>query len=134
MTDKKKRKPTKAERREARLNRARQWFADYQGTHLVRDYRKKFKADPGCALRDLGEIGAIPPEKLAAMQYAEQKRQESCQRKREEKKRQAVFERYEDSDDMFFFIAGYTSGGAPYGVTWEEMGMEPWDGLLGDDE
>lgn len=24
-------------------------------------------------------------------------------------------------DDRFFFIAGYTSGGAPYGVTWEEM-------------
>ena len=22
-----------------------------------------------------------------------------------------------------FYIAGYTSGGAPYGVTWEEMGI-----------
>ena len=32
-------------------------------------------------------------------------------------------------DDRFFFIAGYTSGGAPYGVTWEEMGMEPWEDL-----
>ena len=30
-------------------------------------------------------------------------------------------------DDRFFFIAGYTSGGAPYGVTWEEMGMNPYD-------
>ena len=30
-------------------------------------------------------------------------------------------------DDRFFFIAGYTSGGAPYGVTWEEMGLKPWD-------
>ena len=28
-----------------------------------------------------------------------------------------------------FFIAGYTSGGAPYGVTWEEMGLEPWEDL-----
>jgi hypothetical protein len=28
---------------------------------------------------------------------------------------------------MFFFIAGYTSGGAPYGVTWEEMGLEPYE-------
>ena len=25
----------------------------------------------------------------------------------------------------FYYIAGYTSGGAPYGVTWEEMGMLP---------
>lgn len=134
MANKKKRKPTKPERRETRLNRARQWAATYQGSHLVRDYRKKFKVDPGCALRDLGEIGAIEPEKLAVMQQAEQKRRESCQRKREEKKRQAVFDRYPDSDDMFFFIAGYTPGGAPYGVTWEEMDMEPWGGLYGDDE
>ena len=22
--------------------------------------------------------------------------------------------------DRFFFIAGYTSGGAPYGITWDE--------------
>lgn len=26
-----------------------------------------------------------------------------------------------ESDDRFCYIAGYTSGGAPYGVTWEEM-------------
>lgn len=32
-------------------------------------------------------------------------------------------------DDTFFYIAGYTSGGAPYGVTWEEMRLEPWQGL-----
>ena len=25
------------------------------------------------------------------------------------------------SDGTFAYIAGYTSGGAPYGVTWEEM-------------
>ena len=28
-------------------------------------------------------------------------------------------------NDTFFYIAGYTSGGAPYGVTWQEMGLEP---------
>ena len=26
-----------------------------------------------------------------------------------------------DSDDTFAYIAGYTSGGAAFGVTWEEM-------------
>ena len=34
-----------------------------------------------------------------------------------------------DQDDRFFYIAGYTSGGVPYGVTWEEMGLEPWEEL-----
>jgi len=27
----------------------------------------------------------------------------------------------EESDETFYFIAGYTSGGAPYGTTWEEI-------------
>ncbi len=31
-----------------------------------------------------------------------------------------------EQDDTFFFIAGYTSGGSPYGVTWEEMGLNHW--------
>lgn len=37
-------------------------------------------------------------------------------------------------DDRFFFIAGYTSGGAPYGVTWEEMGLEPYENEFDDDD
>lgn len=112
---KQKKKQTRPERREARLKKARAWVPTYSGSHLVRAYRKKFGVDPACALRDLGEIGAIPPEKLAVMQ-------------------RAIYDRYPDSDDTFFFIAGYTPGGAPYGVTWEEMGMEPWGGLDGDSE
>lgn len=32
-----------------------------------------------------------------------------------------------EQDDTFFFIAGYTSGGVPYGLAWEEMGLEPWE-------
>ena len=34
-----------------------------------------------------------------------------------------------DQDERFFYIAGYTSGGVPYGVTWEEMGLDPWEEL-----
>ena len=30
-------------------------------------------------------------------------------------------------DDRFFCIAGYTSGGAPYGVTWEKKDLKPWE-------
>lgn len=30
-----------------------------------------------------------------------------------------------DSDEHFAYIAGYTEGGFPYGITWDEMrGME----------
>ena len=57
-----------------------------------------------------------------------QKKAPKPPRKRKKKKREpAATESWHD--DRFFFIAGYTSGGAPYGVTWEEMGLEPWEDL-----
>ena len=31
---------------------------------------------------------------------------------------------YPDMDGDFAFIAGYTSGGAPYGVSWEDVGID----------
>ena len=31
---------------------------------------------------------------------------------------------FSDMDDTFAFIAGYTPGGAPYGVTWEQVGID----------
>ena len=40
--------------------------------------------------------------------------------KRKRKKREELMEEIEQ-DETFYYIAGYTSGGAPYGVTWEEM-------------
>lgn len=46
--------------------------------------------------------------------------------RREAKAAQALHGCSLDSDDTFFYIAGYTSGGAPYGVTWAEMGLAPW--------
>lgn len=48
---------------------------------------------------------------------------------RRKKKKKQVFEPFLEQNDYFFYIAGYTSGGAPYGVTWEEMGLEPWEEL-----
>ncbi|MBO4932375.1 MAG: hypothetical protein J6I42_09350 [Clostridia bacterium] len=52
-------------------------------------------------------------------------------KQRKPKKKKKSKEVYEEpwQDDRFFFIAGYTSGGAPYGVTWEEMGLEPYQSL-----
>ncbi len=45
-------------------------------------------------------------------------------KKRHQRQKEAL---HMDQDDSFYFIAGYTSGGAPYGVTWEDMGMLPWE-------
>lgn len=48
---------------------------------------------------------------------------------RKKRAKKAVEATLLEQDDTFFYIAGYTSGGAPYGVTWEEMGLGPWEGL-----
>ena len=87
MTNKK--KQTKAERREARLRKARQWALTYEGSHIVRAYRKRFKVDYTCALKDLEAIGALDPERLATMRQAEQIRLDQRRREREAKAAQA---------------------------------------------
>lgn len=54
---------------------------------------------------------------------------EKTHKPRKKKKHKQTFEPLMEQNDDFFYIAGYTSGGAPYGVTWEEMGLEPWEEL-----
>ncbi len=67
-----------------------------------------------------------PEEKLAA----KEKKNAERQRRRAKKRAQAaagclLFEQ----DDQFAYIAGYTSNGIPYGVTWEEAEGEPGEDL-----
>ena len=59
------------------------------------------------------------------MKAIEHHRQQMLHKKR--KQRQYERQYSENQDGTFFFIAGYTSGGVPYGVTWEEMGMTPFE-------
>ena len=70
-----------------------------------------------------------PEEKAVLMK--QKKKQRRAKRKKKAKENPVAEEIYQD--DRFFFIAGYTSGGAPYGVTWEEMGLNPWEDLEEDD-
>ena len=65
-----------------------------------------------------------PEEKAAVLKMKRKQRRA----KRQAMKNHAV-ENNTCQDDTFFYIVGYTSGGAPYGVTWEEMGLEPWQAL-----
>lgn len=119
----------KKARHDARIRMARQWFAAYKGTekHIVHAYREKFKVDVLTALDDLGKIGALTPEQIDRKRQAEEKRIARMWLEKEEQELQDFYDRFPDSNDQFFFIAGYTSGGAPYGVTWEQMGFDPWE-------
>ncbi|MBG9791218.1 hypothetical protein ABD76_01165 [Paenibacillus dendritiformis] len=55
-------------------------------------------------------------------------RKKSRSKHKPRKKRGAKWAEYEplpfDQDENFYFIVGYTDGGAPYGITWEEHEAE----------
>ena len=44
-------------------------------------------------------------------------------RKKQVKNKEVHVDPYPDMDGDFAYIAGYTPGGAPYGVRWEDVGI-----------
>ena len=127
-----------------RKEKAVRWVAGYDGTayngDIIKAYRKKFAVSHMKAVNELLLLGValtkeqIEKEERAVKAYNDQQiaKKKKKKLKKEEAKRlkkQMHSPFHEDQNDMFFYIAGYTSGGAPYGVTWEEMGLKPWEDL-----
>ena len=120
--------------RQQRLKEARVWYPEQhfdEDSHIVTAYRKRFQVDRVCAMRELCMLGMLP----AGIQKAYEEQLAARERKLEEKKKARIaakefealgMETYQDSN--FYYIAGYTSGGAPYGITWEEMELtDDWE-------
>jgi hypothetical protein len=114
-----KKRPPKKKRlkKPARLERAKQWVKTYSGKRIVHGYAKHFGVDKLCAVKELRMIGIEVSD-----QYEKQLRHslELLKTEKERKKEQRA-EARETSDDGFAWIAGYTSWGFPYGITYEEM-------------
>ena len=121
-----------------RKAKAEKWVAEYDGTayggDIIKAYRKKFAVDRIKAVAELQLLGIsltqeqIDREKAAVEAYQDIQRAKKVKRKRlrEQRKRQKNdIVDYAEQDGTFYYIAGYTSGGAPYGIIWEEMGMSP---------
>ncbi|HIR28880.1 MAG TPA: hypothetical protein IAB84_13015 [Candidatus Choladousia intestinigallinarum] len=120
---------TKTQRKEIRLQKARQWIQTYNGSpkHMAKNYRKRFHIDITAAIRDLQEIGVeFTQEYLDAVKRSEEERIRQKHLAKEQKAQQEKDFLYENSDDIFAFIAGYTGVGVPFGSTWEELGLEPY--------
>lgn len=123
-----KKKLNKAQRREQRLRKAGQWIVTYRGTpkKIVKHYKERFHVDTVCALKDLQEIGVeFTQEYLDAVKRSEEERLKQKRMQRLQKEQEKLALMYDDCDDTFAFIAGYTDGGAPYGTTWWEAGIDP---------
>ena len=118
---------------EERRSKAEKWVAGYEGERgnaIIKAYRKKFAVDRLKALEELQMLGLtftqaeIEREQLAVMAYQKQQQAKNAKHKREKQEGSTV---NDFQDEHFYFIVGHTSGGAPYGVTWEEMGMKPFE-------
>ena len=90
------------------------WLTEKVNKH----YRERFHVDAVTVAKDLQELG---------VNYTQEQLDQFRQRRmeREAKEREQLAELYEDCDGRFAFIAGYTDGGAPFGVMWEEVGIDP---------
>lgn len=115
--------------RQNRLREARKWFLEQgftEDSHVVKAYRKKFNVDKDCAMRELCMLHVLSPEK----QKSYENQLAAKKRKRQEGRMTKEYIN-PDQDEFFYFIAGYTSGGVPYGITWEQASK---DGLIEEDD
>lgn len=74
------------------------------------------------------EEHGIPEEKSAKVKKTEKEKlaiKRKARANRKLKKQKAELDNLLDQDDDFCCIVGYTSGGAPYGLQWWEVGINP---------
>ena len=121
-------------KRTDRLQSAKHWLQEFNGENVIRAYRKRYGVDWLCAIKELNMLGVeLDPIYVKKLQETVESQIKWNQRSKLEKQKEdeQLRNRYSYSDENFFFIAGYTSGGMPYGITWEEAEKE---GLLEDEE
>ncbi len=91
---------------------------------MVKGYANRFKVDLLCAIKELRLCGAD----ISAEYEARVRQSIAAQARMKAKRKQAAAENT-DGDHEFAFIAGYTSGGVPYGITWDEMQEDGASGI-----
>ena len=91
---------------------------------MLKRYRKFSGVDWECAIAELTAIG-VEFDVLYLSELQESFARDFSQKKKHTPITQWEFDRYHGlepaSDEIFAYIAAYTAGGLPFGVTWEEM-------------
>lgn len=108
-------------KRDARLQATKHWLPRYEGKNIIKGYSKHFGVNKLCAIKELEMLGYnFKPEYIKQVKESLKVQEKLKQQHKLIKKQTENLNNYIDSDETFYFIVGYTSGGAPYGVTWEE--------------
>ena len=122
MTQKSNTSKRKRFRRQIRLNAATSWITTYEGKNIISGYAKWFGVDKICAIKELKLIGVVIPEMLEnQIVKSHQVLIEKRRLKKEERKISETIDLAIESDENFAYIVGYTSNGAPFGLTYEEF-------------
>jgi len=125
MANKNNRTPRrKRMQRSARLQSAKHWISTYNGGNIVKGYKKWFSVDLVCAIKELRMLGVTLDEQYVLQALQSNENTIEDRQKKKAAKKQQLDDLLFDSDEHFYFIAGYTSGGCPYGITWEEAELE----------
>jgi hypothetical protein len=110
-------------KRNARLSSGRHWLARQDGRtpiQIARSYRKHYGVDWPCAIQELASLGVcLPPDWVAQLNLALQGGIRARARRKADRKLENKQPR-PDLHEHFAYIAGYTSNGVPFGVTWDE--------------
>ncbi len=125
MAKKRKRSQPRAKRmqfnRQKRLQSAQHWVKNYEGKKLVKAYRQRYGVDWESAFKELAMLGVpIDPKYKKSVLRSAANQLAAKRRKKLEKQAKLEEDTGIESDDYFAFIVGYTNGGAPFGLTWEE--------------
>ncbi|WP_138418679.1 hypothetical protein [Aquibacillus sediminis] len=107
--------------RDGRLQAAPHWIPKYEGKNLAKGYSKHFAIDLLGAVKELEMLGYSFSDS-----YKQQLKNIQLAEKKKERERAMKEEAFNDEcDETYAYIAGYTDGGVPFGITWEEWEQDP---------
>lgn len=109
-------------KRKDRLKAAKKWIPTYTGKSLVTGYCRWFGTNKVCAIQELEILGHEIDKDYKARISREYELKCQAAKKAKENNDEELFDSNQNSE--FYYIAGYTSGGAPYGITWEQYEKE----------
>ena len=106
--------------RKQRLHSAKHWLPNLKDKHIAKAYRKRYGIDWVSAFIELEMLGVkIDPtykENVLRSVRPQVKRKKKTHLQKATTENELSF----DQDENFAYIAGYTSGGIPYGITRQE--------------
>ncbi|MFS0821428.1 hypothetical protein [Bacillus sp. 1P02SD] len=108
--------------KDVRMEKGKEWVAQFEGDDIIKSYSKTFGLNLINSMKELRRLGVkISGQDRKRIKNLVEERKRKKQLRKEKRRHALGFNEYEDHDETFAFIAGFTSGGAPYGITHEEM-------------